>query len=336
MATAAETAFNAAIRERLAARAALLKDAGGEAIAALQTAQADILSRLAAQPSDYQQWLLRQLLEQIRTALDAATGRAAARTDANLQAAWQQGEGLIDQALAAADLQLGARMPLLDVTVLGQLRSFTTDRIRDIGVQALSSINRTLGLVTLGARTGFEAMQQVNATLGGESQRRALTIVRTELGRAFAMSSDARLTQAAAVLPGQLQKQWRRSGKLHSRWNHDAMDGVRVDAGAVFDVPNPDGGTDPMRHPHDPAAPLGQNINCGCIALPRVKGWSVMPPRAPGRSPTSKPGSTRGRRGRIRSCCARCERRRRRRGMKKGPGCGPWKSGFCAIRQNGR
>jgi len=80
-------------------------------------------------------------------------------------------------------------------------------------------------------------------------------------------------------VPG-LGKQWRRSGKIHSRWTHDLMDGQVVDAGKPFLVPNAGGGIDKMMCPHDPKAPPEQVINCGCIAIPYLKGWAVATPGA--------------------------------------------------------
>jgi hypothetical protein len=92
------------------------------------------------------------------------------------------------------------------------------------------------------------------------------------------MASDQRMAQAAAKVPG-LQKQWRRSGKLHSRANHDAIDGQVVDVGQPFTLMT-DRGPVKLMYPHDPAAPVGETINCGCIALPFKKSWQVVNPGA--------------------------------------------------------
>lgn len=58
------------------------------------------------------------------------------------------------------------------------------------------------------------------------------------------------------------------------------MDGQVVEAGQAFKVPNPGGGFDLMQCPHDPKAPPEQVIQCGCVALPWLKGWTVMTPGA--------------------------------------------------------
>lgn len=282
--TPEQKAFLAAIKQRLAERGALMLATETSVIEQLKAARAQILEQLANQPSDFNQWRLPQLLEQIDAVLSGALGRAATAADAGLRSAWQQGEDFIDKPLAAAGLNVEAQLPLLDATVLQQMRAFAGMRFKDVATEAATKISRQLGLVTLGAQTPFEAIKQIQALLGNESPRRATTIVRTEVSRAFALASEQRLTQAAAKVPG-LQKQWRRSGKIHSRWTHDLMDGQVVDAGKPFKVPSMEGGFDLMQHPHDPTAPADQVISCGCIALPYKASWTdtshTRPPLAP-------------------------------------------------------
>jgi hypothetical protein len=271
-------AFEAAIRERLAERARLILSTDQDVIRLLQAAKAQIMTVLAGQPSDFAQWRLPQLLAQIEALLDGATSSGAARVDAGLRAGWQQGEDFIDKPLAAGGLNIEAQLPLLDATVLASLRTFTTGRIKDIGREALRTIDTSLGLVTLGAKTPFEAIQAIQVAIGDESTRRATTIVRTELGRVFAVAGQDRMEQAATRVPD-LAKQWRRSGKIHSRWNHDAIDGQVQPVNKPFVLPSHEGVIH-MMHPHDPAAPAAEVINCGCIALPFRASWSMATPGA--------------------------------------------------------
>ena len=105
---------------------------------------------------------------------------------------------------------------------------------------------------------------------------RALTIVRTELGRAYSVAGQQRFDQAHEVLPG-LQKQCRRSGKIHSRASHDRADGQVRPVGKPFDV-----AWVQLRLPRDPLAPAKETINCGCTSLPFIPSWEVM---MPGRLP---------------------------------------------------
>lgn len=272
--TPEQKAFQAALRERLAERGAHLLATEWGVLAQLRAVRGDIAQLLASQPSDFAQWRLTQILAQLDALLQGATGRATGIADAGLRTAWQQGEDFIDKPLAAGGFAVEAQLPLLDATVLAQLRSFVGLRLKDVGTEATTAIGRQLSLVTIGGQSPFDAIKAVHKILDTESPRRATTIVRTEVSRAFAMASEQRLAQAAVKVPG-LQKQWRRSGKLHSRANHDAADGQVVDAGKPFTLMT-DSGPIQLMYPHDPAAPVGETINCGCISLPYRASWKVV------------------------------------------------------------
>ncbi|HSV81479.1 MAG TPA: hypothetical protein VLK85_19965 [Ramlibacter sp.] len=278
MAQTPQQAFEAALRERLRDRASTILGTDQAVIAELKAAREQILQVLASQPADWQQWQMTRLLDQLNAVLEGATGRATAAVDGGLRSAWQQGEDFIDKPLAAGGLNVELQLPLLDARVLTQLRTFVTLRLKDVGAEATGNIGRQLSQVTLGTRTPFEAIKSIQAQLGNETTRRATTIVRTEVGRAFAVASYQRLQQAAKLVPG-LQKQWRRSGKIHSRWNHDAVDGQVVDVDQLFTLPSENGPVK-MLHPHDPAAPVEEVINCGCLALPYRSNWKVATPGA--------------------------------------------------------
>lgn len=277
--SAEQKAFEAALKERLQERART-QLAGDQAVLKLLVdARTKIMELLAAQPSDVQRWQLSRLLQQIQDVLSATMGDAGLSFDRSALEAWQQGEDSVDKPLAAAGQAVELRLPLLDTRVLTAMREFGQLRLKDVGTEAGSKIGAQLSRATLGAITPFQAIQQVQQILTGPAAARATTIVRTELSRAFAVAGQQRLAQAADLVPD-LQKQWRRSGKIHSRWNHDLMDGQVVGAKAKFKVPNPNGGADMMLCPHDPTAPAEQVINCECVAIPHMKGWQVMTPGA--------------------------------------------------------
>lgn len=273
-----QQAFEAALRDRLKERAGTILATDQKVIEQLKTAREQILQTIAAQPADWERWQLTQLLQQIEATLEGATGHAAASIDAGIRQAWQQGEDFIDKPLAAAGTTVELQLPLLDTGMLSHLRRFAVLRLHDVGREAARKVGNQLSLVTLGATTPFKAIQQVQQILGNESAQRATTIVRTEVGRAFAMASFQRLEQAAQLVPG-LQKQWRRSGKIHSRWNHDAADGQVQDVSKPFVLPGNDGPVT-MMYPHDPKAPASEVINCGCLALPYRATWEVSTPGA--------------------------------------------------------
>lgn len=277
--TSEQAAFEAALKERLVERARLLIGTDQKVIALLRAAQAQIIAQLASQPTDWQQWQLTRLRDQIATVLTATGQQTGAAVDTGLREVWRQGEDIVDKPLAAAGLGVETRLGELDVRVLSAMRVFAVERMNNVAAEAVSKIGQQLGLVTIGSVTPYQAIKAVQALLGNETPQRATTIVRTEVSRAFAVAADQRLVQAAPLVPG-LGKQWRRSGKIHSRWNHDLMDGQVVDVGKAFKVPNPGGGFDMMQCPHDPKAPIEQVISCGCVSLPYVKNWIVATPGA--------------------------------------------------------
>lgn len=271
--------FEAVLKEHLAERARLLLGTNQKVVALLRDAWVQISQQLAAQPADWQQWQLSRLRDQLDTILTATGHQAGAAVNLALRDAWTQGEDVVDKPLAAIGHNVELRLGMLDARVLEAMQTFGLDRMRAVTAEAAGKIGQQLGLVTIGGVTPFQAIKAVQAILGAESTKRATGIVNTEVSRAFAVAGRERLVQAAPLVPG-LGKQWRRSGKIHSRWNHDLMDGQVVDAGQPFKVPNPGGGFDMMQCPHDPKAPPEQVIHCGCIALPWLKTWQVMTPGA--------------------------------------------------------
>lgn len=271
--------YEAALKDHLGDRARLLLGSNQKVIALLRDALAQIQAQLSQQPADWKQWQLGRLRDQIEVILTAAGQQAGAAMGQALRNSWQQGEDVVDKPLAVVGHAVEMRLGALDARVLAAMQTFGVDRMRDVTAEAAGKISQQLGMVTIGGVTPFGAIQAVQKILGSDSIMRATRIVNTEVSRAFAVAGNERLVQAAPLVPG-LGKQWRRSGKIHSRWNHDLIDGQVVDVGKPFKVPNPGGGVDLMQCPHDPKAPIEQVIHCGCVSLPWLKGWKVMTPGA--------------------------------------------------------
>lgn len=272
-----ERAFSRAQNSILEERTRLMTSTRDELDRLLQVALQRIQIILAGAPSDYQQWHLDQLQQQISQVL-AELGDAGASVMASAtRDAWSVGESFILDPFGAAGIAL--QLPMLDGQLLTAIRSFQTERIRDISVQALSKINQELGLTMIGAQGIHETITRVSSVLGEDSRTRAMTIVRSGLGTAFAVSGQRRLEQANLLVA--MDKVWRRSGKIHSRLNHDLADGQRVAADKPFTIQTA-GGPIKMMHPHDPAAPAGEVINCGCVSVPKVRDWgATMADRKP-------------------------------------------------------
>lgn len=271
-------AARGARRAQLAQRIALIEDTRAEIERLLDAAGAQIASILAAQPSEAEQWLLPQLQASIRQALGEFGDQAAATLATASGDAWRAGQALIDAPLAAGGAALAVAVPIIDTRQLLAMRAFMTDRIKDVGVQAINRINTQLGLVVLGAQPPTAAVSGVKRILGDTSRVRAITITRTELSRVYSTAAHERLLQQAKEVPG-LKKQWRKSGKLHPRHTHQVADGQVQDVNLPFKV----GGV-AMMYPHDPKAPAAETINCGCTLLPWMASWGDAM-KTPGRSP---------------------------------------------------
>lgn len=277
-------AFKQAQKAILKERTALLRDTRAEVMLHLGDALEDIQIVLARAPADYLHWDVKNIQKEINGVLATYGERSAAVLSAASVKAWEIGVATVDKPLTAAGIGITANLPAIDTRQLMAMRTFMTDRIKDVGVAGARQINSELGLVMIGAQGPSDAITHISEILGDPSRVRATTIVRTELGRAYAVAAQERLMQAGEKLPG-LKKQWRRSGKIHSRLSHDAADGQIVDKDKPFVVYGKSGLVVEMMHPHDPTAPASETINCGCVALPFMASWDVA---TPGKKPFSE------------------------------------------------
>ena len=276
-----QRALAALLALHLKERARIVLAGQQDVVRLLSEARVQVIALLASLPADWKQLQLQAVLTQLDAVITGATGKTITPVGLHMQAAWNAGEHLVDAAVdqLQAMQRLETMLPVLDVQVLRQMRAFTDLRLRDVGTEALAKIGRQLGQTLIGGQTPHEAIKAVQKLLEAETPNRAATIVQNSLNQAWATASQEKMAEATKVLP-QLGKQWRRSGKIHSRWNHDIMDGQVVGAGERFKVPNPNGGVDLMTGPHDPSAPIEQLIHCGCVALPWMAHWKVKTPGA--------------------------------------------------------
>lgn len=266
-------AFEAAKRANIRRRTRLLEDTRAELVRLLNATRVRVVATLAGQPSDYQQWILPPLQREIEAAIaDLTRDGGAAAGDAAVRA-WELGRDLVDEPLAAGGIRVAGVAPRLNTRQLFAMRSFMTDRIRDVGVQAANKINSELGMVVIGGKTPNEAVTAITEILGEPSRARAITIIRTELGRVYSTAAQQRMEQAARFVPG-LKKEWRKSGRKHPRAHHDAANGQVQEIDKPFSLIGPKGLVKLM-FPRDPKADAGETINCGCIAVPHKASWAA-------------------------------------------------------------
>jgi hypothetical protein len=271
----AKKAYRAEKIAQIRARSRILTDTRAEILRLLDLARDRILLQLAG-AGEGTSLVLAQLKREVEQAMAQFGRDAAARVGTAAGMAWAAGQALVEAPLTAGGFRLAGLLPVLDTRQLEAMRSFATDRIKDVGVQAANRINQELGLTMLGAQPMSQTVTAVKTILREQSRDRAITIVRTEISRAYAVAADGRLRQAAQVVPG-MKKQWRRSGKLHSRLSHDLADGQIRPVDEAFVIYGLRGPVKLM-FPHDPKAPASEVINCGCTALPFKDGWDMASP----------------------------------------------------------
>jgi len=272
-----QKAFDKSVKQEAKQLSKIQTQTRDEIAVLLKQAYADAVEILKNQPTDYQQWYYPQVknnIEQALADLGAATGAVAT---AGQETAWAAGQALVDKPFAAAGVAIKAMLPAINPSQLLAMQSFMTGKMKDVSAEALTKINTQLGLTIIGSQ-GVEDTIKGIQDAHTMSRKRATTIVRTELGRAYATASQLRMEQSAERLPN-LKKQWRRSGKIHSRRSHDFTDGqIRpvnkpfiIGTGAV--VEGHEGGGPRLMYPHDPKAPASETVNCGCMSTPYMDAW---------------------------------------------------------------
>lgn len=277
-------AFKQARAAELKLRGALLAKTREDVIQLLNDALTEIKQLLATFPTEYESYKLPLLQKQIEQTLETFINNSAEVLAEGTAQAWSGGQSLVTAPLEAAGISITASLPAMDTRTLMAIRYFMTDRIKDVGKAAISKINSQLGLVLIGAQSPGEAVGTITTILSEESRDRAITIMRTGIGSVYAVATQQCMEQTAKIVPG-LQKQWRRSEKLHSRLNHDLIDGQIKPVDEPFELTAKDGTALRMMHPHDPTAPAGEVINCGCISIPWKVDWKAL---HPGRKPFSQ------------------------------------------------
>jgi hypothetical protein len=264
-------AFNAARLAEISAQIALIKDTEGEIVRLLKAAAEEIARTLAGAPTEFQSWRLTQLKAEVTRVLGEFQAAATARASDAMGKSWDAGLALVDKPLEAASV---AYSPVaLDGTALQGMRAFTTAKIGGVSAEIVNKVNGELANVMLGMQTPHEAMTKVRDLIGSGGEKRATTIVRTELGRAWSTATQARMEQASDQVKG-LMKQWRRSGKRLARHEHEAIDGQirKVDEPFLL-------GDVTLMYPRDPKGPAKHTINCGCMSLPYMASWEVVHPK---------------------------------------------------------
>ena len=271
--------FGAERTRQLRAFGKLTAQTRRQIIRELNDARDQVIATLRGTPTTWQLSHLQKVRKELEAAIARFEDQGAATWRSSTAAAWERGVSMVDEPLRAAAVSAVDVLPRISDAQLGGIQAFTTNRIRDIGEKTRTKVNAHLLATLSGAQSTSETINHIQAVFRS-SRKRAITITRTELGRAFSQATQLRQESAAKRVPG-LKKQWRRSGKLHSRITHDAIDGQIREVDEPFQI-----GEELLMFPRDPTGSARNTINCGCTSLPYVEDWEEV--ANPGRTPFTR------------------------------------------------
>lgn len=260
-------AFNKAAREAAKALPRIQRDALKEIVRQLQAAEKSVIAALQANPSESATRRLRQLRDNIEQVMHGFKDAATAAANGAADSAWQAAINAVSMPMSAAGIT-GAAVGLgparIDARALMAAKQFMTHRIEGLSTRTLNQLNAALMQHLIGTESLADTITRTQRLLHGAARSRAMTVVYTEVGRAYSVAHQNALDEAATRVPN-LKKRWLKSGKLHPRIAHVEANGQTVKHDKPFIV---DG--EQLMYPRDPNGSAGNTINCGCHSVPVV------------------------------------------------------------------
>ena len=250
-------------------RAGRLEDAALRAqLRVLRDARRAILARLV-DAGAFDRFRLTLLLQAIDIEIMQGTAAAQRAIGTATEQAFGLGQRLSWVALGAPEGLVGVSGELVRAVVW-----VTTDQIRDVWGELGSRLKLIIRRAALGVTDPFEAMKALARVIRdpktfGRAFWRAEAIVRTEVGRAFAIASQDELARAAAA-GVKVRKYWLTAADERVRESHrqaglDYPQSKAIPWDGLFTV-----GADELRYPKDPNGSAEETINCRCVSVPVV------------------------------------------------------------------
>lgn len=237
----------------------------------LQELQRQTLNELGkAATGSWDAYQLKNMIREIERQTANFDTRAKKEIGNYLDDMWELGKESVYKPLAVAGMYTGFG---ISKSSLEALKDYTFGKISGLADDAFVKIKGELTLGVLGGKTPQEVAAAIGRNLDDPSifatiDARAEAITKTEMGRVFSKSAQTRMEEAAQYVDG-LEKQWIHGGHPKMpRPYHLALDGHHIPVDEPFDV----GGVT-MMYPRDPAAPIGEVINCGCSHAPWHERW---------------------------------------------------------------
>jgi len=235
-------------------------------------------TQIAAEIVNVESWedfRRRDLERALRAQIDAFERQLGLELRVAIQAAVEDGGAYVVQPMAAVGLPGATYQP--NTALLNTLLDYTARLVQKIGDDTRGAIDQQVRLAALGQKAPVQAMQDITTALGVEARAgiwkkrhdpvrgiaaRSETILRTELQRAFNLSTFAQQQDSAARIPG-LTKSWVATADIRTRISHLRAH-MRYKANPIpINEPFEVGGAKLM-YPCDPAGPPEETINCRC------------------------------------------------------------------------
>jgi hypothetical protein len=266
-----EQRFHAFMREQtrqLNAWNAERRAGAGEVMRILARADAKVQAVLKNAPTDWQSYHMPKLKRAIEKAMEECALELKAAAEMHQGRAFAFGQKSLGEPLLVAGFEVGTLH--IDTRRLSAMRSFMTDRMENVAARAVEKINGQLGLVMAGAQAPTDAVNSITAMLHGD-RGRALTVMRTEVGRAYSVAGQAAMSTLKSIVPA-LKKQWHMSGKLYPRRDHQAANLQVREVDEPYDV-----GGEKLMYPRDPKGSVKNTVNCGCDSRAYMDSWETSP-----------------------------------------------------------
>jgi len=199
--------------------------------------------------------------------------------------AYRLGAQSVDEPLKVSGLRLEPAR--LNPLVVATLQGFSADLITKISEDVRTTINGTLTQSMLGLMSPFEAQKRISEIVGAKDKlseltgisARAESIFRTEVGRVYSISTQARLMQVAETAPD-VEKGWIATGDHRTRSGHLDAHGQRAKVDEPFEVSAERGGPkEKLMYPRDPRGSEENTINCRCRHIVWREGYGDFVPR---------------------------------------------------------
>ena len=267
------TSVTQAIKRILKAKDAKMLSGANALKAMMEEVKGQVAAELSATVGDsYTALMMRQNLASFERYIAAFESSAGRELSSLLDAAWDTGADLVPAAMREGGLYIA--FGHIPGPILSTLKEYATHTISGLSADAFAKVRGELNLGILGQKTTHQVVQAIRGSLDTPSifkslERRAETIAKVEMGRAYSTATVEGLGIAARSVPG-MEKQWWHAGHPKTpRLSHLRLDGQHKPVDEMFYT----GGLQ-IDYPRAPSAPAQEVINCACEVVPWHPSWS--------------------------------------------------------------